>query len=142
MRKFSADSAYILLKVGKDFLEAAKLVRKHGSKEPFWPVYSLGCQALELYLKAFLRAEGMSLKDLKRIGHDLQRALREANETGFGKIVNFTKEDEQTIGILAPIYRNREFQYKGTGKWTLCSIENLLSSMDRNYSALLARVVR
>ena len=61
--------------LGKEFLEAAKTLNLSHPNQPDWPTFFLACQALELYLKAFLRCKGVSVEDLKKskiFGHDLQ----------------------------------------------------------------------
>ena len=70
MKKFSADAAIHFAKLGKEFADAAKVLNQHHQNQkshPSWPTYFVACQALELYLKAFLRANGMSSDDLKNI---------------------------------------------------------------------------
>ena len=141
MTELPDDSAYNFVKAGKDFAEAAKILNRHCHNEPFWPTYFVACQALELYFKAFLRAKGMSLEDLKQVGHDLQRAFRKANELGFGKVVGVTGEVEKTISMLSPIYLKRDFQYKGSGEWTLCGVDALISFLDRIHNPLLGHAV-
>lgn len=142
MKQLSDDCAYNFIKVGKEFAEAGKILNQHHRNAPSWPTYFVACQALELYLKAFLRAKGMSLKDLRnKIGHDLLFAFCKAKEMGLGKVVSITKDDEHMIEILNPIYSKRDFQYKSSGEWALYPVGVLISFLDRSQSALLEQVV-
>lgn len=61
-----------------EYLNAAKL----GVTHPHAPVTFLYCHAIELYLKAYLRAAGSSLADLKRIGHRVSQLADAAASFG------------------------------------------------------------
>jgi hypothetical protein len=130
-----SDASTKFARLGQDFAKAAKILYQHHQNQKsyvFWPTYFLVCQALELYLKAFLRANDVPAKYLKdKIGHDLQRACHEAKQKGLDKIVNLTKDEEQMIEILNPHYQNRDFQYKNDGEFTLVHLNGLISLLDR-----------
>jgi len=142
MKELRDDSAYNFVKVGRDFADAARTLNKHYDNQPFWPTYFVACQGLELYLKAFLRVQGMSVQDLKdKVGHDLQRALVKAKELDFCRVVSLTRDEEDMIRILSPAYLKRDFQYKGSGEWTLCGVDALISFLDRIHNPLLGHAV-
>jgi hypothetical protein len=146
MMKFSADAAYQFARRGKEFADAAKILNQHCQNQrshPSWPTYSTACHALELYLKAFLRVNGMSSDYLKdKIRHNLWRAFCEAKQKGLGKVVNFSEDEEHMIKILAPHYRNRDFQYNNSEEYILAHISSLIPLLDRIYPPLLGLCVR
>jgi hypothetical protein len=71
---------------------AADLIFNHGltATHPDAPASFVYYQAIELYLKAFLRLRGVSASRLRGIGHDPQRLRKRSIERGlsFGKIEN------------------------------------------------------
>ena len=144
MKKFKDDAAIHFAKLGKEFADAANTLYKVSQDQhvhPSWPIQFVTCQALELYLKAFLRANGVSLDDLKdgrKFGHDLQRALREAKQKGLDKVVAITDDEEHIIKILNAHYKNRDFQYKGSGEFTLTPVGFLIPLLDRMDRPLLS----
>jgi len=57
-------------------------------------VWFLYCHAVELYLKAFLRGEGVSVKDLHRkFGHSFPKLANAAEQSG----MRFDDEDREVI---------------------------------------------
>ena len=106
-------------KLGEHYLNAAKALRPKFGRT-FWPTFFVACQALELYLKGFLRANGMTEEELKkRIGHNLNKAFEMAKSKGADDLAGFTKEDEGLISKVGDIYRRRDFQYRYYGEWPL-----------------------
>jgi hypothetical protein len=63
-----------------EYAEAAKKVV--GEPELKHVAYYLICHSIELALKAFLRAKGKEMDDLKKLGHNLEATLREAERLG------------------------------------------------------------
>src|SRR5690348_7229603 len=61
-----------------EHLAAAHLQVTH----PHAPVTFLYCHAIELYLKAYLRAAGFSVADLKKVGHRVARLAETAAAAG------------------------------------------------------------
>ena len=133
-----------LCKTGKEFADAANTLYKASQDQhvhPSWPIHFVTCQALELYLKAFLRANGASLdelRDRRKLGHDLQRILCEAKQKGLDKVVAITGDEEHIIKILNAHYKNRDFQYKNAGEFTLADVGGLIPLLGRIDSPLLA----
>jgi hypothetical protein len=73
-----------------EHLNAAELKVTH----PHAPVTFLYCHALELYLKAYLRAAGHSVADLKKVGHRVARLTDAAKAAGL-------KLDPESTEILS-----------------------------------------
>lgn len=66
---------------------------EHRSIHPHAPVQSLYYHAIELVLKAFLRANGVSVAALKRMGHQLDKLQSQAVKLG----LQFDQEDSAVI---------------------------------------------
>lgn len=62
-----------------EHLKVAKLKVSH----PHAPVTFLFCHAIELYLKAFLRAKGCTLAELRNWGHNVAKLVDAATQHGF-----------------------------------------------------------
>jgi hypothetical protein len=139
MRQLGNDSAYNFLKLGEKFRDAAEILNQHYRNAPDWPTFVVACQGLELYLKAFLRAKGMTLDDLKnKIGHDLQRAYNKSKDLGLWKV---PQGDEEMITLLNQAYKERDFQYRASGERELPLVGDLISFLYRNHSAFLEQAV-
>ena len=75
----------------------------------------LACQSIELSFKAYLRGCGCSDKDLRKIGHDLERCALAAIAAGIEQHVRLSEADIAAIALANPYYRDRDFQYSHTG---------------------------
>jgi hypothetical protein len=72
----------------------------------------LYCHCLELVLKAFLLARGWEIESLKRkIGHNLEKALRLAREYDLHKVTIVSPEEEEVISEANSHYSSKKFQY-------------------------------
>jgi hypothetical protein len=73
-----------LFNTGRSFWRSAEQLRASPPKvtHPEAPQTFLFCHSIELYLKAFLRAAGRSVDDLKRIGHRISKLGMEAAMAG------------------------------------------------------------
>jgi hypothetical protein len=112
------DSAHDLWKLGEEYRKAAQVVfREIGPTS--WPGNGLFGQAIELYLKAFLSAHGLVAAELKKVGHDLTRALRKAEENGFAKDCRIDSADRRCLEKLSSVYKGKDFRYLHQGSWEL-----------------------
>jgi hypothetical protein len=75
-----------------EYLHAAQLTLTH----PTAPVSFLFYHAIELYLKAFLLSQSMTLQSLKSIGHRVDKAGEKAIEKG----LLLLDEDREVISII------------------------------------------
>lgn len=83
-------------------------------KDGFSPVpYYLVCRSLELSLKAFLLAKGVSRQKLKQrsLGHDLEKVLEKAISMGLDKYVSFTPKDKVELEKANKYYATKGFEY-------------------------------
>jgi len=132
MTRLDKDSAHNFSKLGEEYLEAAKVLNRHYENSPEWPTFFLACTALELYLKAFLRIKGVSIGDLKsrtKFGHDLMRCFIRSKELGL--VLPFEGNLESAIEVLNEYYRDREFQYAGSGSWELVAPSDLITLLEK-----------
>jgi HEPN domain-containing protein len=85
---------------------------------PKWPIYQNAFQALELYLKAYLRMRGVSVEDLqKKLGHRLRDALKEAKARGLN--VAFEPQAEEMVMEVSSYYTDTQFRYTAFGEWPI-----------------------
>src|SRR3990172_4880381 len=91
------------------FAESAAAARS----KKFSPVpYFLYCRALELALKAYLLARGMSKADLKsKFGHDLCKVLAEAKKRGLTGEVTIAAGWDAEIVKANAYYNGKGFEY-------------------------------
>ena len=83
----------------------------------FSPVpYFLYCRSLELVLKAYLLARGVTKAELKRkFRHDLCRVFTEAKNRGLAVEVPISSEWEAEIGKANLYYNGKGFEYFEVG---------------------------
>jgi len=101
-----------LLNFGWEFAEAAKKVA--GEPELQNVAYYLICHAVELALKSYLRLHGWGVQDLAnrtKIGHDLETALREADQLGLRNVVQIGRGFENSFIVLNVYYSKKDFEY-------------------------------
>ena len=98
---------------GREFLEARGRLRV--SRKGFSPVpYFLTCRAIELELKAYLLAQGKPINYVKnKVGHNLERALRDAESEGIRKVVRITQRRQDEVRTANAYYNipNKGFEY-------------------------------
>lgn len=96
---------------------AAEFLRaSHGfqNKDSFSPVpYYLYCRSIELVLKAFLLAKGVSKKELKgrKLGHDLERVLEKACSMGLDEVVSISTQHREELKKANAYYASKGFEY-------------------------------
>lgn len=95
-----------------EFLSAARSIEQ---SDIFSPVpYYLLCRALELTLKAFLLARGLSkkeLKNMKKYGHDLEKLFNISDEMGLRSITHISDEYKQLVSASNDYYGSKAFEY-------------------------------
>lgn len=85
------------------------------------PAYFLVGHSVELSLKAFLRAKGMSVSELasKRYGHNLESLVRESKRRKLGVAVRLKKVDVDAVLLLNQSYKPKDLEYIVTGSGQL-----------------------
>ena len=143
-RRGPSSSRHIgLLKRAEEFAKAATIVEAHApiNKAPIATYYLCG-HAIELALKSVLRLHGDSDKCLRKIGHDLDCALRRA--TSHPQKRFFSEELKQAVKILKPYYSKKDFEYyDDPGVMTLLElrelveiVNKLIENLDKDYRTL------
>lgn len=118
-----------------DFADWANRARIEKSKY-FSPVpYYLYCRSIELVLKSFLLAKGMTKKQLKarKLGHDLIALLAKAREMGLEDIVVIGSDEEVELSKANEYYCKKDFEYfnVGFGYYSLPSLSILNELSER-----------
>jgi hypothetical protein len=98
-----------------DYRKAALVLHTHIPQEPHAPCLFLSGQAVELYLKAFLRACGASEGELKRLSHDLVATFRAAEKAGIRDLVAISIQERALICGLSQHYSSKDLQYTRVG---------------------------
>ncbi len=97
-----------------EMLEAAKVIKSHQPRLISPKYYLLG-HSLEVGLKGYLLAKGYSEKQLRKIGHDLDKVLENCNEQKIGNHFVFTEQQRGMVALLNEYYRAKELEYRVTG---------------------------
>jgi hypothetical protein len=85
---------------------------------------------VELALKAYLRAQGLNLTALRRIGHDLTRCLQEAERAGLDQWVRLEDSDRTLVDWINVYYGSKDFEYVNTqGLKTLPDVGSVESTL-------------
>ena len=99
----------MLQKYAADFLAAAQSVKERSRYTPVR--YYLVCHAIELALKALLRARGSSDKDIRNLSHDLNDCLVRARANGLDSLVLFTSIEQAELRKANVYYVKKGFEY-------------------------------
>lgn len=75
------------------------------------PSYYLVCHALELSLKAFLRARGYNDQKLRHLDHNFKRCLKSAQRNGLANFIAFDETQTKAIKDINRLYKHKEFEY-------------------------------
>jgi hypothetical protein len=101
---------YWLRHYAGDFLAAAKQFTPPVNR--FSPVpYYLICHSIELSLKSFLFTVGYNKANRKNLNHDLEKALRSAEEKELGSYLHITAGDRILLHNANKLYSKKEFEY-------------------------------
>ena len=95
------------------YLEAVKVMPPTLRDKP--PAYYLVTHSIELAIKAFLRGNSMSLEQLKKIGHDIEKAMKRANTLGLLSYCNLSRTQTELIKLINQHYASKELEYIKTG---------------------------
>ena len=87
----------------------------------------LVCHSIELVLKAFLRAKGFRVQNLRKFGHDLESVLAEARKQGLDGFCTVPSEFLEHLRRANFYYRLKDFEYIVAGVMHLPSLDVLLS---------------
>lgn len=125
--------------LASEYLEAAiTLFNTPPTRINYWVViyYLLGHSA-ELTLKSYLFDHGETPSSLKKIGHDLDKLVERAINHGLSN-----KLSVRAINALAPIYREKELEYRKRKRQTFPDQQDLIEEIKSLQSAVFNRIFR
>lgn len=115
-----------------DFLKAAEGSQMTGDFAPV-PCF-LYCKSIELSLKSFLLAKNVDGTKVRRnIGHNLERALEEAESQGLYDIVEIPCEYKEELRKANYYYKDKAFEY-------LDSYEVMMKRVDLPSNSVLSKL--
>ena len=125
-----------MIRYAHEFMEAALAVdEKMGSKPGFEiiapiPVLYLLGHSIELSLKAYLLSQGLTLRQVRNLNHDLHACKRKAKELGLLNHVQFIGPEEEALEILNGLYSTKQLEYivTGTKQFPLFGLVELFSA--------------
>lgn len=107
---------YALLELKREHSNRSALNKKGGDLLDY---YLLG-RSIELFLKAFLRGNGMNLDRLrKKISHNLEKAFRKSQTFGLSELVSIEEKEIAALKILNHQYSKKRLEYSMVGMYTL-----------------------
>lgn len=92
-----------------DFWEAAQKL------EDGLPRVALALHAAELALKSFLLSTGMTLPEVTKIGHDLERLLELSEKRGIGQLIELEPIQRDHLSTVSSAHKKRLLLYEATG---------------------------
>ena len=94
----------------REFFDASEFLRQQS--DHFSPVGGfLACRAVELSLKAFLRARGVEWSDVRAFGHDIARLLVETHIYGIDHFLILSPEDRDLLCSISNDYSGQRWAY-------------------------------
>lgn len=120
----------------RQMLKAAKVLSENPDLAGSSPAYFLAGHGIEEVFKAYLRACGISLKELRCIGHNLEHALGAAVSHGIEGVCALTSQDKAIVAVLNQYYKAKHFEYRVTGYKILPQLSDLLSLGQRVLAAI------
>ncbi len=101
--------------VANEYLEAAQMLHSVNKTPHSFPLSFLICQSIELSLKAYLRGCGATKNQLKKIGHDLVKALDCAQAKKLSNFFTLAPLQKEALLIINPYYKEKDLQYTEVG---------------------------
>ncbi|WP_110692455.1 hypothetical protein [Salinicola halophyticus] len=112
-----------LFSLSGEYLEAAKTLKSVPPTKVNYEIvtyYLLG-HAAELSLKSYLFNQGVSIQELRQIGHDLSSSI--------DKGIEFGLNDYTSIRDLSPIYKAKKSEYRQNRSETFPSADRLIDEI-------------
>lgn len=126
-----------LFSLSDEFLEAARVLQETPPVRVGYrsATYYLLGHSGELMLKAFLFKHGLSIKELRKINHDLEKLATLAREKGLPEKVGLIH-----VLHLAASYKDKGFEYRTRKKLTFPPIDLLTQEIKVLQSAVFDRL--
>ena len=110
-----------LARYARDYFDAALAADHDLGRRPGYeivapaPVMSLVAQSIELGLKAYLRFKGLSLDEIKTLGHRLTDCWQAAVVNDIENHVSLTAADLEVLEIISNLHASTQLRYIETG---------------------------
>jgi HEPN domain-containing protein len=113
-----------------DFVAAAKRESQIVQSGLSMPAYFLAARAIELGLKSYLLLSGKGEAELRKLSHDLGKALDTAKKAGLHTAISVSPETEKAIRWINEYYQRKDLEYPTTGYKTYPPLGYLLDFAD------------
>ena len=123
-----------LSNAARKYLDAAEILKRR-TKGVFMPAYFVACQGLELTLKAYLRGCGLSEKQLRKLGHDLEKIAERAFKECPEGLVVLSETERLIVSLINMYYQDRDLQYTRSEYKELPELSTLLEVCERLWRA-------
>jgi hypothetical protein len=97
------------------YLDAAAKLLENDPLTGSHPYWFTVFQSIELSLKSFLRAKGLSQKEIKVLNHSIAMILDKANGNGFANLIELTPDEDLVLRETGELYYAKVFQYSEYG---------------------------
>ena len=119
-----------LSNAARKYLDAAMILQRH-TKGVCMPAYFAACQGLELTLKACLRGCGLSEKQHRKLGHDLEKIAERAFQECPEGLVELSETERVIVSLINMYYQDRDLQYTRSEYKELPELSTLLEVCER-----------
>lgn len=109
-------SPILFAQQAEQFLEAARREFRLAGSDVSVPGYFLVSRALELVLKSFMLLKHDNDRQLRKVGHDLERGLAEARLLGLDEVMSISSEYESAVHRVNRYYHSKDLEYLTTGR--------------------------
>lgn len=118
----------------RKYLDAAAILQHH-IEGVSMPAYFVACQGFELTSKACLRGCGLSEKQLRRLGHDLEKLLDRTLKEFPENFIVLSETDREILSLINMYYQDRDLQYTRSEYKELPELGTLLNLCERVWRA-------
>jgi hypothetical protein len=101
----------VLLQNAVAFAGAADTYAKADQSREWFVLYFLLAQSMELALKAFMVNQGATEAQLRRVGHDLTKALEQTEQAGLAVTPPLSATERPSIGLLSKWHSEQLTRY-------------------------------
>lgn len=122
-------SARGLLNYAKEYYTAYELIQKQQPEftKSFAVKYYLLCHSLELTMKAWLKKKGATYKQIKDMGHDLEKIMVVLHDD---YDLLFDAASQEMISLVNQHYSKKEFEYALRGSKSVPVITDLAQTVN------------
>ena len=108
-------SPIVFAQQAQQFLNAAEREQAGAKMQMSLPAYFLAGRAIELALKSYMLLKGENEQSLRRVSHDLAKALDEATRLGLSSVLPIEPESDEAVRWINNYYSIKDLEYPTTG---------------------------